>query len=105
MMVPSNKVLLVWVCLFVLILNIPVNNFSVMFFVCVDALCTMLLISSIKLTCFCLVCFDSLHPSQHKYGQVRMHSGKPPQLENRIMVQVYVRSITRNAMYQKVPFC
>ena len=28
-----------------------------------------------------------------------------PQFENRIMVQVYVRSITRSTMYQKAPFC
>ena len=29
----------------------------------------------------------------------------PPQLENRIMAQVYVRSITRSTMYQKARFC
>ena len=29
----------------------------------------------------------------------------PPQFENRIMAQVYVRSITHSTMYQKAPFC
>ena len=29
----------------------------------------------------------------------------PPQFENRIMVRVYVRSITRSTMYQKASFC
>ena len=29
----------------------------------------------------------------------------PPQSEKRIMAHVYVRSITRNTMYPKAPFC
>ena len=29
----------------------------------------------------------------------------PSQFKNRIMAQVYVRSITRSTMYQKAPFC
>ena len=29
----------------------------------------------------------------------------PPQFENRIMAQVYIRIITRSTMYQKAPFC
>ena len=29
----------------------------------------------------------------------------PPQIENRIMARVYVRSITRSSMFQKAPFC
>ena len=29
----------------------------------------------------------------------------PPHFKNRIMAQVYVRSITRSNMYQKGPFC
>ena len=29
----------------------------------------------------------------------------PPQFENRITAWVYVRSISRNSMYQKAPFC
>ena len=29
----------------------------------------------------------------------------PPQFENQIMAQVYIRSITRSTMYQKAPFC
>ena len=29
----------------------------------------------------------------------------PPQFENPIMAQVFVRSITPSTMYQKVPFC
>ena len=29
----------------------------------------------------------------------------PPQFDNQIMAQVYVRSITLSTMYQKAPFC
>ena len=29
----------------------------------------------------------------------------PPQLENRIMARVYVRSMMLSTMYQKAPFC
>ena len=36
---------------------------------------------------------------------VRRVRESPPQLENRIMARVYVRSIMGSTMYQKAPFC
>ena len=45
----------------------------------------------------------------HCYLSCALRAGtileSPPQIDSRIMAQVYLRSITRNTMYQKAPFC
>ena len=38
-------------------------------------------------------------------GQERPNLESPAQFENQIKPQVYVRLITRSAMYEKAPFC